>query len=255
MDFRMAVRERYAATAVVISSGHVFLPLKRSRHSRAPRSRIAVHHRFKISPIDAIRPLIYENECLGRAGRATRIVQLRKLGVKCKGGSGFRGVLRVFAKSSTEPIHRVRTNPGNGHIVIIQNHGAVPGAFVYVGVLIVLPHGPQRDVRRLIVIVSIARGEIQFRPGPCVSIPFIGLGPPGHRLAVWGSANAIVTGTHDPIGIVLGIHSPGQGQLAAVVHALYSLGLGFGAREGGQKQARENRNDGDDNQQLNQSEG
>ena len=54
--------------------------------------------------------------------------------------------------------------------------------------------------------------------------------------------------------IVIGEHAERQPDLLLVVHALDALGAGLGAGQGGQQQARENGDDGDDNQQLDESE-
>jgi hypothetical protein len=54
------------------------------------------------------------------------------------------------------------------------------------------------------------------------------------------------------IRIVIGVKSPRQHHLAAVVQALNRLRLELGAAQGGQQQGGQDGNDGDDHQQLNQ---
>lgn len=56
------------------------------------------------------------------------------------------------------------------------------------------------------------------------------------------------------IVVVARVKGPGEGQLPAVVHARNGLGAALGAGKRREEQARENRDDGDDDQEFNQSE-
>jgi len=49
-----------------------------------------------------------------------------------------------------------------------------------------------------------------------------------------------------------GVENPGKGQLMMVVHALDTEGFHLGLGQGRQKHGGQDRNDGDDHQQLNQ---
>ena len=55
--------------------------------------------------------------------------------------------------------------------------------------------------------------------------------------------------------VVVSVHLPSQRQLLMVGQALNALGLELGFSQGRQKHRRENRDDGDDDQQFNEGEG
>ena len=67
------------------------------------------------------------------------------------------------------------------------------------------------------------------------------------------SSAAVLVGRQGAI-VIIWIHRPCQRQLFDVGHALDGLGSLLGARQGGQKQGRQDGDDGDDHQQFDQGE-
>ena len=61
-----------------------------------------------------------------------------------------------------------------------------------------------------------------------------------------------VEGGNQLIARIMGIHGPGDHQLAGVVHTVHTLGFLFGLAEGGQDHCRQNGNNRDHHQQFNE---
>jgi hypothetical protein len=86
--------------------------------------------------------------------------------------------------------------------------------------------------------------ELVSSVGPRISSP---THVAGRNPDVW-----VAIGRGEAIRIVIGVKSPCQHHLAAVVQALNRLRLELGAAQGGQQQGGQDGNDGDDHQQFNQ---
>ena len=54
--------------------------------------------------------------------------------------------------------------------------------------------------------------------------------------------------------VVVGVHAPGEAQLAVVVHALDALGFELALAQGRQQQGGQNGDDGDDHEQFDEGE-
>jgi len=76
----------------------------------------------------------------------------------------------------------------------------------------------------------------------------VAIGPPSILLV--GAAFPKLVVRRQVAMIVIRVHHPRQMELSGIAHALDGLGLQLGSTEGGQEQSRQNRDDGDDDQEL-----
>ena len=92
--------------------------------------------------------------------------------------------------------------------------------------------------------VGVVGGPVEFEPPgtPCVGIVASGRRKTGLIIAVVGG---------NPVRIIAGVHIPSQAHLLSVAEAPDSLGFGLGFAERGEQHAREDGDNGDDDEQLN----
>jgi hypothetical protein len=86
--------------------------------------------------------------------------------------------------------------------------------------------------------IAIAPGDVRLHTFDDVSSPNIG--------------NPIIWAKHP--GVVIGIHYPAELQLFQIAHAIDALGVCLRSAQGREEKRREDGNDGDDDEQLHQSE-
>jgi len=222
LDFRVSIREGESPRAIVITCG-VINDRGAVRLGGKPG-----HVHTETTIVDTVLTLVEHHEDTRRAG----IGHVRDLGQDAKlliAGRGP-GVAKPVVHRHGSDARVPGAADGDGTLI----RGALPDCG---RVTTVRPEEAVLDVLVHVPIASVGRAEIEVACDPHGLLhPRIDPGP-GRRVAV-----------------VVVVQLPGQRQLPKVVHALNALRFRLGLAQRRQEHARENGNDGDNDQQFDEGE-